>query len=406
MPKHLVSINDLSKAAIEKIFDLADKIDADIKANKPIDICRDKIMATMFYEPSTRTRMSFESAMYRLGGKVISSADTKATSSAAKGESLIDTIKVIQHYADLVILRHFKDGSAKLAAENSFVPIISGGDGAHEHPTQTLCDLYTLRREKGKIKGLNIAICGDLRYGRTVHSLVYGLAKFGATIFTVAPDDFALPEHVERRLKTSYNTEVKKFKRFDEKLSANDVLFMKNLKKSKGVKEDIVSENLFQPIPIEYFDAIYVTRIQMERIEVAGRHPNGTKIMHESLMSYLVNKELLEKAKNDTIVLHPLPRRSELSYDIDKDKRAAYFKQAAYGVPVRMALIAIMLGAEMTNINMGFEKHDVCILDEDCSNHNCITQEEENIQHRYIKVEGADNTYRCFYCDSEKIVQV
>jgi len=399
LPKHLVSINDLSKASIEKIFDLADKIDEKLQKKEPIDLCKDKIMATMFYEPSTRTRMSFESAMYRLGGKVISSADTKSTSSAAKGESLIDTIKVIQHYADLVILRHFNDGSAKLAAENSLVPIISGGDGSHEHPTQTLCDLYTLRREKGKIKGLNIALCGDLRYGRTVHSLVYGLAKFGATIFTVAPDDFALPEHVERRLKLAYNTEVKKFKKFDEHLSATDVLFMKNLKKSKGAKEELISENLFQPIPIEYFDAIYVTRIQMERIE-------GTKSRHESLMSYLVNKELLEKAKNDTIVLHPLPRRSELSYDIDKDKRAAYFKQAAYGVPVRMALIAIMLGATDDNIKMNIEKSDDHFLEDKCSNHNCITQEEENVQHKFDKVEGADNTYRCYYCDLEKIVKV
>ena len=399
MPKHLVSINDLSKASIEKIFELADKIDEKLKNKEPIDICKHKIMATMFYEPSTRTRMSFESAMYRLGGKVISSADTKATSSAAKGESLIDTIKVIQHYADVVILRHFNDGSAKLAAENSLVPIISGGDGSHEHPTQTLCDLYTLRREKGKIKGLNIALCGDLRYGRTVHSLVYGLAKFGATIFTVAPDDFALPEHVERRLKSEYGTEVKKFKKFDEQLSAKDVQFMKNLKKGRGSNLEDIEENLFQPIPIEYFDAIYVTRIQMERIE-------GTKTRHESLMSYLVNKELLEKAKNDTIVLHPLPRRSELSYDIDKDKRAAYFKQAAYGVPVRMALIAILLDVTEDKIKMRFDKSTDIILDEKCSNHNCITQEQENVQHRFVKVEDPDNnTYRCFYCDSEKIVQ-
>jgi len=389
---HLVSIDDLSVYTIKKIFKLADEFYEKLKNKKPIDICKDKIMVTMFYEPSTRTRMSFESAMFRLGGKVISSADTKSTSSAAKGESLVDTIKVSQHYADLIVLRHFNDGSTILAAENSDVPIISGGDGAHEHPTQTLCDLYTIRKEKGKIKDLNVALCGDLKYGRTVHSLAYGLAKFGAKIYSIAPDGFELPEYVKHRLKSEYNVEIKKHKKLDEELSQKDVLYMTQSKPTN------TTERLFPPLSIEFLDAVYVTRIQMERLQ-------GSKNNYESMLSYLVNKELLEKAKKDTIVMHPLPRRNELAYDIDQDRRAVYFRQSEYGVPVRMALIASLLGLANFKIKRKEKDKRIIEINEKCSNTNCITTTEENIQNKFIKVNGLDNVYRCFYCDQEKTIQ-
>ncbi len=389
MIRHLVSIDDLSKDSIEKIFKLADSFNLQLKKRRPIEVCKNKIMATLFYEPSTRTRMSFESAMFRLGGKVISSADTKTTSSAAKGESLIDTIKVIQSYADIIVLRHFKDGSAVLAAENSDVPIINGGDGAHEHPTQTLCDLYTIRKvKKRKIEGLYVALCGDLKYGRTVHSLAYGLAKFGAKIFTIAPEGFELPEYVEHRIRSEYGIEIKKFKKIDEQLSQTDVVYMTQ----KNEPE------LLPRLSIEFFDAVYVTRIQMERIK-------GTKTISERTMSYFINKELLNKAKKDTIVMHPLPRRNELAYDIDQDKRAAYFQQAAYGVPIRMALVALLLGLRKNNIEIENKQPDINILDKECSNENCITRYEENIQYKYIKVNSLPNTYRCFYCDQEQEIK-
>lgn len=399
MTKYLVSINDLSVKTIEKIFSLADNFNSKLENKEPIDICKDKIMATMFYESSTRTRMSFESAMFRLGGKVISSADMGSTSAVAKGESLIDTIKVVQNYADVIVLRHFNDGSTMLAAENSDVPIISGGDGAHEHPTQTLCDLYTILKEKGTIKGLNIALCGDLKYGRTVHSLAYGLAKYEANIFSVAPEGFELPEYVEHRLKSEYGREVKKFKKLDEKIDSLDVFYptphpTQTSKAGRKKKITIETESLFPMVPIENFDAVYITRIQMERIH------DGK----EGVISYLVNKELLKKAKNDSIVMHPLPRRDELSYDVDDDKRAAYFRQAAYGIPIRMAIIALFLGL----VDFEIEKKDIEIftISKKCPNSNCITTTHENVQNKYIKVNGLPNVYRCFYCDQETIQNI
>ncbi len=403
MAKHLISIDNLSKKTIEDIFNLADSFDKQLNKGHQNDLCKGKIMATMFYEPSTRTRMSFESAMYRLGGSVISSADTVTTSSAAKGESLADTIKVLQHYADLIVLRHFKDGSTLLAAENSDVPIISGGDGSYEHPTQTLCDLYTLRREKGEIKNLQIAVCGDLKYGRTVHSLVYGLAKFGATIFSVAQKDFDFPENVKKRLKSKYGVVIKNFTKLDEKMNSEDVLYMTNImqsKKSKSAKKILKeSDELFPRIPIEYFDAVYITRLQMERMQ-------GIKSNYKSLMSYLVNKELLEKAKKDTIVMHPLPRRYELSYDVDHDKRAAYFRQAAYGIPIRMAIIAMFLGLVDFDIKLEPHQQKGIIMNEQCVNTNCITAGEENVQNKFLKSDDEENMYRCFYCDYEKVIRV
>lgn len=389
MFKHLVSINDLSKETIEKIFKLADHYRLQLEKKTSINKCKDKIMATLFYEPSTRTRMSFESAMFRLGGKVISSADTKVTSAAAKGESLVDTIKVIQSYADIIVLRHFKDGAAMLAAENSDVPIINGGDGAHEHPTQTLCDLYTIKKlKKRKIEGMYVALCGDLRYGRTVHSLAYGLAKFGARIFTIAPEGFELPEYVEHRIKSEYGIEIKKYKKIDEQLSQADVFYMTQ-------KTEL---ELLPRLSIEFFDAVYVTRIQMERIK-------GVKTIFKHTIPYLINKELLNKAKGDTIVMHPLPRRNELSYDIDQDKRAAYFKQAAYGIPIRMALIALLLGTTKSKIKIDQKQPELFSLGKKCSNENCITNAEENVQRRYTKANGLLNTYRCFYCDQEQEIE-
>lgn len=397
MANHLVSFDDLSVESIEKIFSLADFYYDKLKKKEAIDICKDKIMVTMFYEPSTRTRMSFESAMFRLGGKVISSADTQGTSSAVKGESLSDTIKVVQNYADIIVLRHFVDGSTVLASEYSEVPIISGGDGKHEHPTQTLCDLYTIKKLKGEIAGKNVALFGDLKHGRTVHSLAYGLAKFGAKIFCVAPEGFEIPEYVIHRVKSEYNVDIKQFSKLDEPLSDQDVLYMsgetefKNLKKKTGKPVQLAFSQT-----IEFLDALYVTRVQVERIK--------DKDFQWSNIVDAVNKDLLKKAKDNTIVMHPLPRRDELSYDIDQDRRAAYFKQAEYGVPIRMALIVALLGLADFELKMQ-PKGKTRIFDTVCTNSNCITNKQNHIEHKFTKANGIPWLYRCSYCDQEHVIR-
>lgn len=402
MAKHLVSFDNLSIKSIENIFSLADIFLEKLKNKEPIDLCKNKIMATMFYESSTRTRMSFESAMFRLGGNVISSADTQKTSSAAKGESLTDTIKVVQNYADIIVLRHFHDGSTLLASEYSDIPIISGGDGMHEHPTQTLCDLYTINKLKGKIVGLNVALFGDLKHGRTVHSLAYGLAKFGAKIFCVAPEGFEIPEYVIHRVKSEYNIDIKQFSKLDEQLSDKDVLYMsgetayKKLRNKKGAPIQLAFSQT-----IEFLDALYVTRVQLERIKNKDMDQSSSSWAH---IVDAVNKDLLKKAKDDTIVMHPLPRREELSYDIDQDKRAAYFKQAEYGVPIRMALIVALLGLADFELEME-SKGKAKAFDQSCGNPNCITVKQDNVQHKYTKANGIPWLYRCAYCDQELIIQ-
>jgi aspartate carbamoyltransferase catalytic subunit len=205
LPKHdIVSIEDLEIADIERIFELADTYASKLAQGERIDLAKGLIMATLFYEPSTRTRLSFESAMHRLGGSVISSAD-KQSSSAVKGESLADTARVVSAYADLLVIRHPHDGAARVAAEYAPCPVINAGDGSHEHPTQTLCDLYILLKRKGRIKGLTVAICGDLKFGRTVHSLIYALARFGANIVAVPQAGMEVPRHVLERVAAERN---------------------------------------------------------------------------------------------------------------------------------------------------------------------------------------------------------
>ncbi len=389
MAKHLVSFDDLSINSIEKIFNLADSYYDKLKKKEPIDICKHKIMATLFYETSTRTRMSFESAMFRLGGKVISSADMKSTSSAVKGESLADTIRVIQNYSDIIVLRHNHDGSTLLAAENSIVPIISGGDGEHEHPTQTLCDLYAIKREKGTLKNLKVALFGDLKHGRTVHSLAYGLAKFGSEIFAIAPNGFEMPDYVIHKIQSEYGIDVTPGKSLDEPMTENvGAVYV--------TAEQGQSEAFSHSLKI--IDALYVTRVQIERFK-GQDNETWPRLVDK------VNKELLKKAKakDDMIIMHPLPRRGELSYDIDKDPRAIYFKQAEYGVPVRMALIAALLGLADFEIQLE-PKSAAKNITKECINPRCITRHEENARTKYVIVNEGKHLYRCAYCDKEQTI--
>ncbi|MBD3190931.1 MAG: aspartate carbamoyltransferase [Candidatus Heimdallarchaeota archaeon] len=303
--KNLVSIRDLSKEEMEIILDEAEKMEKILDLGKKPLV--GKIMVSLFMEPSTRTRLSFEAAMHHLGGAVITVSDAK-TSSAAKGESLSDTIRTVANYGDIIIIRHPMEGSARLAAEFSKVPVISGGSGAEEHPTQALLDLLTLKRELKDINGKRIALVGDLKYGRTVHSLAYSLSKYqNVTIDFVSPNSLKIREEIKTDL-------VETGMKFHE------------------------TEKLIETV--SKVDAIYMTRIQKERFPQESEYEKVKD-------AYVLNKEIMKKAKGPIPVLHPLPRVNEIDYDLDDTIHAVYFKQAFNGVLVRMALLNLFLGGKL-----------------------------------------------------------
>jgi len=297
---HVVTIQDLTDDDIVSILDQARELQPVARGDERSDALAGKILATCFFEPSTRTRLSFETAMHRLGGDVIGFADPSGTS-LHKGETLSDAVKTVSGYADAIVLRHPHEGSARLAAEKSSVPVINGGDGAGQHPTQTLLDLFTIREELGRIDKLKIGLLGDLRYGRTVHSLAAALARFKNQLHFIAPESLAMPSRVTDTL--------------PEKWNEHDKL------------EEILPE----------LDVLYVTRIQRERFpdpedyrQIAG--------------AYRITLECLRDAKPGLRILHPLPRVDEIATEVDATEHAVYFQQAANGVPVRMALLDAILG--------------------------------------------------------------
>ena len=299
--RHLMSPLDFSCEELEKLFVLAD----DIKNNKEkyAHMCNGKILATCFYEPSTRTRLSFESAMIRLGGQVIGFSDA-GSSSAAKGESVSDTIRVISGYADICAMRHPKEGAPMVAMEKSLIPVINAGDGGHQHPTQTLTDLLTIRSMKGRLDGFTIGLCGDLKFGRTVHSLINALVRYDNVRFIfISPDELRIPDYIIEMLK------------------------MKNIPFEEVTKlEDVMPQ----------LDLLYMTRVQKERFFNEEDYIRLKDF-------YILDTAKMELAKKDMLVLHPLPRVNEISVEVDSDPRAAYFNQAQYGVYVRMALILTLL---------------------------------------------------------------
>ena len=417
MVRHLVTIDDLSEAEIESIFALTDEFLADMATpDKPYRVrgrrplADDFILATLFYEASTRTRFSFESAMLRLGGHVLSSADPKTTS-AAKGETIADTIRVLENYADAIVVRHPCEGSVRVAADYADVPIINAGDGGHEHPTQTLCDLYTLRREKGSLKNLNVLLWGDLKNGRTVHSLVYGLARFGARIIPLPAEGFGLPEHVTRRLLRDYDCVP--LMKDDLAGTASDefpvdVVYVtpekphqRSLFSDVNEKGTEVLQVRLPPNALSKIDACYVTRLQKERL------PGDTSIAGYPVVD---TQFLKDRRYRQSSVMHPLPRVNELGYDLDNDARAVYFKQASYGVPVRMALIAALL-----NIKTGIlgataprKKHALYTRKTvPCDNPQCVTAletEQRYLSPKYLViVEDERLALRCVYCEHELV---
>lgn len=301
--RHLMSPLDFSVEELDKLLDLANDIEA--HPEKYAHKCDGKKLATCFYEPSTRTRLSFEAAMLNLGGSVLGfhSADS---SSASKGESVSDTIRVISCYADICAMRHPKEGAPLVASEKSRIPVINAGDGGHQHPTQTLADLLTIRSIKGRLNNITIGFCGDLKFGRTVHSLINALIRYdNVKIVLISPEELKVPDYVR-----------------DDVLRANNIEF-----KEVEKLEDAMGE----------LDVLYMTRVQKERFFNEEDYVRLKDF-------YILTKEKMELAKDDMIVLHPLPRVNEISVDVDNDPRACYFRQAQYAVYVRMALILTLLG--------------------------------------------------------------
>ncbi len=302
MLRHIISMRDFSRDEIDTILAKAKEFEP-IARGKESNLLSGKIIATLFYEPSTRTRLSFETAMKRLGGKVIDLGSIES-SSVAKGESLADTIRVIGNYADAIVLRHPREGSARMAAEYSNVPIINAGDGAGHHPTQTLLDLYTIMRESS-LSELKIALVGDLKYGRTVHSLAYALSLYHADMTLVSPAQLKMPDVIKKDLK----------------------------KQGASIRETTNIEDVIGDI-----DVLYVTRIQKERFPDPAEY-------QKMAGSYRITEELLKKARDNLIIMHPLPRVDEIDPAVDRTKYARYFQQSFYGVPVRMALLAMAMEA-------------------------------------------------------------
>ncbi|CAH2214623.1 aspartate carbamoyltransferase [Tepidibacter aestuarii] len=300
--RNLIQPNDFSLGELDSVLSLGEKIIQN--PEKYTDVCKGKLLSTLFYEPSTRTRFSFEAAMLRLGGSLVGFSEP-GSSSVSKGESLADTIRTVGCYADIIAMRHPKEGSAYLASKYSNIPVINAGDGGHQHPTQTLTDLLTIKSLKKDLNNLTIGLCGDLKFGRTVHSLVKAMARYQNTKFIfISPSELKIPDYIKEEIQGNYY----------ETSSLEEV--------------------------IDKVDILYMTRVQRERF-----------VSEEEYLrlkdSYILTKDKLKNAKEDMLVLHPLPRVNEISTEVDDDPRAVYFEQARYGMFVRMALIMKLLGVDV-----------------------------------------------------------
>lgn len=383
--RSLVSLSDLSLDEVLTMLDVADRMAEAIGlGEEPIRAPvapLDRILATLFFEPSTRTRLSFEAAMLRLGGHVVGFADPSA-SSTAKGETLADTARMAGAYADIVVIRHPLAGSARVAADYAGVPVINAGDGPREHPTQTLTDLFCIRRNKGRLDGLTVGLCGDLKHGRTVHSLAPVMARLGSQVVCIAPEELRMPEEVLGEVERISGERPREAQTIEEALPDLDVLYM--------------------------------TRVQRERFDDPANYERVRGV-------YVLTPELMRRAPEDMIVLHPLPRVDEIAVGVDADARAKYFEQAAGGVPVRMALTALLLGLDDRTAARGsfrlgetaaqMAAETVATGGDDppapepkavpgarCGNTKCITSTEAYLEGLFV--EGAGRL-RCGYCGEE-----
>ena len=349
---HCIDLNDYSVEKWGVILEKAERI-----LKNPLYYshrCDSKVMGTLFYEPSTRTQMSFQTAMLRLGGTIIG-FDNPSTSSVSKGENLKDTTKVISNYADILVIRHPVEGAAKAAAVTADCTVINAGDGGHLHPTQTLTDLFTLKQEKGRLDNLTIGICGDLLNGRTTHSLCKAMSCFMSNKFVlISTKNLTLPQYIKNYI-TEHGCEYR------EVLSLTEAM--------------------------ESLDVLYMTRIQRERFESVEEYEKEKNV-------YVLDNKKLKNAKKDLTILHPLPRVDEIAIEVDEDPRALYFKQAKYGIYVRMALILTLLENEDDSIEL-FKNDDITGIK--CQNPKCITNHEKYLLNRVKKV---NEDYICEYCDA------
>lgn len=361
--RHLISPMDLSVQETDMLLALADRIMDDPSAFS--HKCDGKKLATLFFEPSTRTRLSFEAAMLELGGQVLgfSSADS---SSAAKGETVSDTARVVSCYADIIAMRHPMEGAAAVAAAKATVPVINAGDGGHHHPTQTLTDLLTIHRLKGSFEGLTVGLCGDLKFGRTVHSLIKAMCRYkGVRFLLVSPPELRVPDYIREDL-TAGGFPFQEVERLEDAIGDMDVLYM--------------------------------TRVQRERFSSEADYLRLKD-------SYVLDAGKMERAKGDMIVLHPLPRVNEIAPEVDDDPRARYFEQALCGKYVRMALILTLLGLEAPPLaetdRDGARPEALPHLS--CTNPRCITAAEPALPHLFHPPEGSKGVCRCAYCDQAHI---
>jgi aspartate carbamoyltransferase catalytic subunit len=404
--RSFAGVDDFSNA--ELAYVLACAGDAAAHRDRYSDACHGRIMASLFFEPSTRTRLSFETAMLRLGGQVISSVDIGSTS-LAKGETLADMARVVGGYADIMVMRHPWEGAARVVAQYAGIPVINAGDGGHEHPTQTLCDLYTLKTERGRLEGLRIALWGDLKYGRTVHSLAWALARFGSTVVFRPGPGLEAPPHVLSKLEADYGGEVVR----GADLSAQDadgVLPVDAVYVTPRSPHQLAMlPHMSAQVEVDRgVDAIYVTRLQRERLQAEAGE--------DALANYpVVNRRLLRsKGFEHSVVLHPLPRVDELALEIDSDPRSLYFKQAHQGVPVRMALVSLLLGCppgecDDTDVSsddfMPVQHRDYAhSTGIKCPNKRCVVNQKSEAKYlvpRFKLIEARPPRLRCAFCDHE-----
>ena len=360
--RSLIDIVDFSVEELDELLKTA--CDISEHPEKYSGACRGKKLATLFFEPSTRTRLSFEAAMYELGGNVLGFSDA-GTSSASKGESIYDTAKMISCYADIMAMRHPKEGAPYVAARSASIPVINAGDGGHCHPTQTLADLLTIYREIGRLENLTVGFCGDLKYGRTVHSLISALSRYkNIKIVLISPEELALPKYVK------YDVMDKNQMEYEETTSLEDT--------------------------IGQLDVLYMTRIQRERFDSFDEYERLKD-------SYVLTAEKMAMAKEHMRVLHPLPRVNEISVKVDEDPRAAYFRQALNGKYMRMALILKLLKEAEEGKQME-EPTDVVMGQLHCDNPRCISSTEQEIVHTFRCVNRENGIYRCIYCEAKKKV--
>jgi len=358
--RSLIDITDFSVEELQQLLETA----CDISENplKYADACRGKKLATLFFEPSTRTRLSFEAAMMELGGNVIGFSSA-GSSSASKGESVADTAKMISCYADIMAMRHPKEGAPYVAAKSASIPVINAGDGGHCHPTQTLADLLTIYRELGRLENLTVGFCGDLKYGRTVHSLLSALGRYkNIRVVLISPEELALPKYVK------YEVLDKNAMEYEEVTSLEDAM--------------------------DKLDVLYMTRIQRERFDSFDEYERLKD-------SYILTAEKMVNAKPTMRVLHPLPRVNEISVKVDADPRAAYFRQALNGKYMRMALILKLLkeAGEEQQIQ---EPVNVVTGKLTCDNPRCISSTEQELEHVFKCVSPENGIYRCIYCEAKK----